>query len=126
MGTPVTSEPWTIKVTSTERKASVGKEKPYAGNELFVINFDLTNSGTKDAAIAASSFTLADRIGSMMKAAALSDPAYFHQMKQPLKAGTTHKVKIAYEVRKGAGPFQWIYAPMAADAPVTPVVIEVK
>ena len=126
MGTPVTSGSWTIKVNSVARKTSVGKEKAYGGNELLIINFDLKNISTKDERIEPSSFTLADRIGTMIKAAALSDPAFIHQMKQPIKAGTTRKVLIAYEVRKGATPFQWIYAPLAASDAVTPVVIEVK
>jgi hypothetical protein len=126
IGTPVTSGPWTIEVNSVERKPSAGGAKASSGNEILVVNFDLKNTGTKDAGVGPTSFTLADRIGTMFNAVSTSDPAFIHNIKQPIKAGATSKIRIAYEVRKGAGPFQWIFTPYVDSGGATPAVFEIN
>ena len=113
-------------MNSVERKPSAGGAKAGSGNEILVINFDLKNGGAKDADVAASSFTLADRIGSMFNAVQTSDPAYIYNIQQPIKAGTTRKIRIAYEVRKGAGPFQWIFSPLVESGGATPAVFDIN
>jgi hypothetical protein len=125
MGTAAKVADWTITVKAASRKAEAGGAKAADGKELLVIDFELKNGG-KDSGVGPTSFKLADTKGADFTATATSDPAYIFNIEQPIKAGTTRKILIAYEVPKGAGPFVWTFSPFVEGGQPAPAVLEVK
>lgn len=126
MGTAATSADWTITVKSATRAAEAGGATATSGNELLVITFDLTNGGTADEGVGPVSFVLADDAGTEYSAAPTGDPAFILNIEQPILAGTTREILIAYEVPAGAGPFTWTYLPFVEGGGNAPAVLEVK
>lgn len=126
MGTAATSADWTITVKEVEREDSAGGADAASGKELLVIKFELKNGGTKDEGIGPTSFILADETGVEFSATPTGDPKFIFNIEQPIKAGTTREIRIAYEVPKGAGPFTWTFTPFVEGGEATPAVLEVK
>jgi hypothetical protein len=125
MGTPATASDWTLTVKEAEREDKAGGAAATGGNEMLVIKFDLTNGGAQDAGVGPTDFKLADQNGTEYQAAPTNDPTFIFNIEQPIKAGTTREILIAYEVPKGTGPFNWTYEPFV-EGGTTPVVMEVK
>lgn len=126
MGQPATSGSWTLTAKSAERAAEAGGATAQSGQELLIITFDLTNGGSADEGIGPTSFKLAGPDATEYQAAPTSDPAFIFNTQQPIKAGETREIKIAYGVPTGTTPFQWTFEPFSASGPPEPAVINIK
>lgn len=126
MGQPATSGSWTLTAKTADRAADAGGASAASGQELLVITFDLTNGGTADEGIGPTSFKLAGPDGTEYQATPTSDPAFIFNTEQPIKAGETREIKIAYGVPTGTTPFQWTFEPFSASGPPQPAVINIK
>ena len=123
MGKPATAGDWTITVKNVARAETAGGGSPSAGNELLVITYELTNGGAAGKGNGPTDFTLADAGGATFQAAPTGDPKFIFNTQQPIKAGETREILIAYDVTKGAGPFVWTFSPFGAPKPA---VLEVE
>lgn len=125
IGAPATSGDWTLTVKSAERAAEAGGATAESGKELLVITFDLTNGGATDQGTGPVYFVLSGADGTTYDAAPTSDPAFIFNTPQPIKAGETREIKIAYGVPTGSGPFQWAFTPFVEGGAAEPAVVNI-
>lgn len=126
LGTPVTVSTWTLTAKSADRSPAAGGGKADPGKELVVIAFDLKNGAAKDQGIGPTSFKFAGTDGTEFQATPTSDPTFIFNTPQPIKAGETRTIKIAYAVPVAAGPFQWRFEPFVEGGSPEPGVVNIK
>jgi hypothetical protein len=126
IGQAATAGSWTLTAKKVERMAEAGGAKADAGSELLVITFDLNNDTGADQGTGPSSFALTGTDGTAYTAASTSDPAFIFNTAQPIKAGETREIKIAYGVPAGTSSFQWSFTPFMESGEVEPAVVNIK
>jgi hypothetical protein len=126
VGQPGTSGDWTVTVKEVERDDSAGGIDAASGNEMVVIQFDLTNAGSTDQGTGPTYFELKDEGGAVYQAAQTSGEEFIFNTPQPITAGETRKIRIAYEVPTGTGPFTWTFTPFVEGGGNAPAVFAIE
>ena len=126
MGQPAMSGTWTITVKEAERTAEAGGAKAESGKELLVLRFDLKNGGAKGEGTGPTSFKLTGPDGTEYQASPTSDSLFIFNTPQPIKAGETREIMIAYAVPVGVGPLQWAFTPFVEGGQAQPAVVNIK
>jgi hypothetical protein len=126
IGQPATSGAWTLTVSDAQRAAQAGGAVAQSGQELLVLTFDLKNGGTKDEGTGPTSFKLTGPDGTEYQASPTGDPEFIFNTPQPIKAGETRTIKIAYGVPTGTSPLQWVFAPFVEGGQAEPAAVNIK
>lgn len=126
VGEPVTSGDWTLTAKEVERDDSAGGIDAPSGSEMLIIKFDLKNGTAADQGTGPVYFTLTDASGASMDPAQTSGEEFIFNTPQPIKAGETREIKIAYIVPTGSGPFTWTFTPFVEGGAATPGVVTIK
>jgi len=126
MGTAATSGDWTLTVRRVQRLETAGGIDAQAGNEMLVVTMDLANGSTVDQGTGPNYFVLSDADEGVYAAAQTSDPAFIFNTPQPIKAGETRNLSIAYEIPVGTGPFTLTFTPFVEGGGNAPAVFEIK
>jgi len=125
IGTAVTSGDWTLTAKEAEREDKAGGASAEGGQELLVIEFELTNDSSFEQGIGPTSFKLRGADGTELQATPTSDAEFIFNTPQPIKAGEKRTIKIAYSVPAGAKAFQWTFEPFVAGGTPEPAVINI-
>jgi hypothetical protein len=126
MGQVGVSGTWSVVIKDVARGPQSGGVKAAKGDELIVIHCWLKNLGVDDEKLDASSFTLNDRGGLTYPVSPASGPGFLFNVEQPIRPHTTYGILLAYEVRKGAGPFTWTFTPPGQDTQIKAAVLQVN
>jgi len=126
MGTAATSGDWTLSVKETEREASTAGVDAASGNELFVVKLELTNTASTNRGTGPAFFILTDSSGAKYDPALTRGREFIYDTPQPIKAGETREIRIAYEVPVGSGPFTLAFTRLADGVEQAPAVLEAK
>lgn len=125
IGVPATSGDWTLTAKEVERDDSAGEVDAPSGSEMLVIKFDLKNGSAADQGTGPAYFALTDASGASMEPAQTSGEEFIFNTPQPIKAGETREIKIAYIVPTGSGPFTWTFTPFVEGGAATPAAVTI-
>lgn len=126
VGEKVTSGEWNLTLKNVEYTATAGGAKAPTPKTLAVVTFDLTNNSTGPQGIGPSSFKLMAADGTAYPPAQTSDKTFIFNIEQPIKAGETRTVKIAYLVPDGVKMFTFRFAPFDPAGRAQPVQFEIQ
>ena len=125
-GEKATSGDWNLTVKNVAYASAAGGAKATAPETLAVVTFDLTNNGAGPQGIGPSSFKLVGTDGSAYPVAPTSDKAFIFNIEQPIKAGETRTVKIAYQVPDGVKTFAFKFAPFDPAGKAQPAEVDIQ
>lgn len=110
-GQTATTGHWKVSIDEVEREDSAGGARAASGKQLLVVKVDVANNNTTGYGVGPTAFKLTDASGATLEAAQTSDSKFIFNMPQPVKAGETRNVLIAFEVPIGSGPFTLTFYP---------------
>jgi hypothetical protein len=126
MGRTAWSGDWSIVVSRTQRKGSVGGVPAGNGKQLIVIDFDIRNGSTHNGDVNVSSFVLTDETKAQIGSVVLQGNRYLSNNPIAVVGGTKRSFSIVYRVQNGAGPFVWRFWPSIQGAQPQPAVLAVR
>ena len=126
VGEKATSGLWNLTVKNVAYASAAGGAKATAPETLAVVTFDLTNNSTGPQGIGPSSFKLVAADGTAYPVVPTSDKAFIFSIEQPIKAGETRTVKIAYQVPNGVKTFALKFAPFDPSGQVQPAEVDIQ
>lgn len=121
IGEKGTAGDWDIVVESVERAPEAGGAAAAEEGELLVIKLKLTNNGAEGQGTGPAYFKLAGLDGFVYEAAPTNDQTFIFNTPQPIGAGETRSVSIAYNVPVGTEGFTFTFEPFV-EGGTTPVV----
>lgn len=101
-GVKVTSAEWDLVVLGDSVERDAGGTTAPSGKSLLVVEFELTNSSGRPRGIGQVDFELTDTSGGQYAVVPTSGEDFIFNTPQPIEAGETRTIKIAYEI-PGAG-----------------------
>lgn len=125
VGEEATSGEWKLTVKSIAFMPAAGGATAEQGKDLAVVTLDLKNGGSAGQGTGPAYFKFAGADGVAIEAAPTSDPEFIFNTPQPINAGETRTIKIAYPVPAGDKEFQLTFEPFV-EGGATPAVIDIK
>lgn len=127
MGQATKSGDWGLTVKSLTFAGDAGGAKAGPGKELAVVTVDLSNNAIKDAGIGQTDFKFAGADGVNYQAVPTSGSDFIFNTPQPIKAGETRTIKIAFEVTAGVRQFRLTFSPFSPSGSASaPAVVNVQ
>lgn len=124
IGDEVESNTWKLTVSKVSRAATAGGATAATGYELVVVELSLTNGGSEGEGIGPVSLKLTGPDDASFPAAPTSATDFIFNTPQPINAGETRAVKVAYEVPKGTSDLTLTFEPFVEGETLEPVTVD--